>query len=475
MTDHDTYQSPLSWRYGSDQMRRLWSETTKRRSMRRVWLALAETQAEAGLITEAQLDDLRRTADAIDIPRATAIEEHTRHDVMAEIRTWAEQAPAGGTVLHLGATSADVTDNVDALRLRDGLALLRSTLVDVLTGLAGRVEEAADLVTLGWTHLQPAAPTTVGYRLAASLQDFLMDLEQLDAAAAAIRGKGFKGAVGTAASYQALLAESDMDAPEMEARAMARLGLKAAEVTTQVYPRKVDWLVLNALAGIAASAATLAFNVRLMQSPPYGEWSEGFAPGQVGSTAMPWKRNPIDAENITSLARLVAAMPVVAWQNEAANLLERTLDDSANRRLILPEAFLLCDEILQRTARLASRLLVDAEAVAANVSRYGPFAALESVLLAAAAAGGSRQELHELLREHAMSAWAEVERGAANPLPERLAADARITRWLSAVEVTALLSRPLQQVGTAPQRARALAARAREATLRPAPTVLAPD
>ncbi|RIL10190.1 adenylosuccinate lyase, partial [bacterium] len=453
-TDHETFQSPFTWRYGSDEMRRLWSEAHRRRLMRRVWLALAEAQHAAGLIAAPQLDDLRRTADRIDIDRAAAIEARTRHDVMAEILTWAEQAPIGGGALHLGATSADITDNVDALRLRDGLALVRTRLATVVAALADRVDETAEQATLGWTHLQPAAPTTTGHRLAGALQDFVADLDAVDAASAALRGKGFKGAVGTAASYAALLAGSGTAPADLEADAMRRLGLAPALITTQVYPRKQDWQVLNALAGIAASASTYAFTVRLMQSPPFGEWFEGFAPGQVGSSAMPWKRNPINAENVNSLARLVAALPAVAWQNETLTLLERTLDDSANRRMVLPEAFLATDEILARTERLTRELVFDAAAARASLERYGPFAATERVLMAAAGAGGDRQALHERIRRHSLAAWAAVGAGAPNPLAERLASDPDITRWVDGAAVERLVARPEDHLGDAPARAR---------------------
>ncbi len=459
--DHETFQSPFTWRYGSPPMRALWSEKTKRLMMRRVWLALAETQAEAGLVSEEQLADLHATADQIDIARAEQIEQTTRHDVMAEILAWAERAPVGGGIIHLGATSADITDNVDALRLRDGMALIRTRLVDLIDALAERVEDTADQVTLGWTHIQPAAPTTVGHRLAGALQDFLTDLEALDGMRDGLRAKGFKGAVGTAASYQALLAETDMTAAEMERRAMERLGLRAAPITTQVYPRKTDWRVLNVLAGIAGSAATFAFNVRLLQSPPFGEWSEGFGEGQVGSSAMPWKRNPINAENVNSLARYIAAMPQVAWANEATSLLERTLDDSGNRRLVFPTAFLAADELLDRCARLVRRMVVEEGAVAATLARFGPFAATERVLIAASGAGGDRQALHAHIRTHSLTAWAAIERGESNPLADLLAAEPEITKFVPADQVRALVADPGAHVGDAPERARALAARAR--------------
>lgn len=460
--DHETYQSVFSWRYGSEEMRALWSEAHKRRLMRRVWLALAEAQAVAGLVRDEQLAELRSTVDDIDLARAARIETTTRHDVMAELLTWREQAPLAGGSLHLGATSADITDNVDALRIQAGLDLIRTALAAVIGDLANRVEETADLVTLGWTHLQPAAPTTVGYRLACTLQDFLTDLGQLDATFHLVRGKGFKGAVGTAASYAALLDGTGVFPAQMEADAMGRLGLAAHSITTQVYPRKTDFLVLNALAGVAASAALFAFHVRLMQSPPFGEWHEGFAEGQVGSSAMPWKRNPIDAENIGSLARIVAALPAVAWQNESLTLLERTLDDSANRRIALPESFLATDEILRRTLTLVRRLEVEPRAIAATLDRFGPFAATERVLLAAAAAGGDRQALHERIRRHSLTAWAATERGDLNPLPRLLAEDEAITRYVDSSTVRSLLADARSHVGDAPERARALAAAAKQ-------------
>jgi len=465
--DHESYQSPFAWRYGSREMRALWSEAERRRQMRRVWLALAEAQFEAGLVSAEQLDDLRSSADDIDIERAEEIETRTRHDVMAEILAWAERAPVGGGAIHLGATSADITDNVDALRIRDALALIRTRLRDVIVALAGRVEETADVITLGWTHIQPAAPTTVGYRLASTLQDLVTDLEVLDGTSAAMVGKGFKGAVGTSASYKSLLAgsKSATTAEEMEGAAMRRLGLRPALVSTQVYPRKMDWVLLTGLAGLAATASRFALNVRVLQSPPFGELSEGFADGQVGSSAMPWKRNPIDAENICSLARYVASLPTIAWNNEASSILERTLDDSANRRIALPEAFLATDEILRRLARLTELMSVETGAVTATLARYGPFAAAERVLISAAGAGGDRQHLHARIRDHCLAAWARLEAGREGRLGETLAAEPDITAWLEPGEVLRLMSSTDEHVGDAPDRARRMAAVARSAAV----------
>ena len=460
--DHETYLSALTWRYGSDAMRRLWSEAEKRRLLRRFWVALAEAQAEAGLVTPAQVDDLRAHQDEVDIARAEAFERELRHDLMAEIRTFAEQCPVGGPIIHLGATSMDVLDNVDALRLRNSLALLVTQLERILQLLAQRIEAEAHTAVIAFTHIQPAEPTTIGYRLAQYGQDLLMDLGELRRVRDSIRGKGLKGAVGTSASYTQLLAGSDISAPELEQRVLQRLGLEAFPVATQTYPRKQDWLVLNALAGVCASLHKFAFDLRLLQSPPFGEWSEPFGEKQVGSSAMPFKRNPITAENIDSLTRLVATLPRVAWDNAALSLLERTLDDSANRRLILPEALLLTDEVLQRAEKLVAGLQIWPGPSARNLRDYGIFAATERVLMAAVKAGGDRQVLHEVIREHSLAAWAELQAGRANPLAGRLAGDDRIAKYLPADVVWSLLDAS-EHVGDAPERSLAFAATIRQA------------
>ncbi len=460
--DHETYLSALTWRYGSDAMRRLWSEAEKRRLLRRFWVALAEAQAEAGLVTQAQVDDLRAHQDEVDIARAEAFERELRHDLMAEIRTFAEQCPVGGAIIHLGATSMDVLDNVDALRLRKSLDLLIAQLERVLRLLAQRIEAEAHTAVIGFTHIQPAEPTTIGYRLAQYGQDLLIDCGELRRVRDSIRGKGLKGAVGTSASYVELLAGSELSARELEQSVLTRLGLDAFPVATQTYPRKQDWLVLNALAGVCASLHKFAFDVRLLQSPPFGEWSEPFGEKQVGSSAMPFKRNPITAENIDSLTRLVAALPRVAWDNAALSLSERTLDDSANRRLILPEALLLTDEVLQRAEKLIAGLQIWPGPSARNLRDYGIFAATERVLMAAVKAGGDRQVLHEVIREHSLAAWAELQAGGANPLARCLAGDDRITKYLPTDAVLGLLDAS-EHVGDAPARALALAAAIRQA------------
>ena len=270
-----------------------------------------------------------------------------------------------------------------------------------------------------------------------------------------LRGKGFKGAVGTGASYSTLLQGSGMTVQDMEQKALALLGLEAVPVSGQVYPRKQDWEVLNLLAGIAQSLHKFAFDLRVLQAPPYGEWREPFGERQVGSSAMPFKRNPVTAEKICSLARFVAGLPRVAWDNAAHSLLERTLDDSANRRLILPGAFLAVDEILLGARRIVAGLIVNEEAVTRNLTTYGVFSASERLLMALVRAGADRQAMHERIRAHSMTAWAALERGEPNPLPDLLSADEAITTYLPPAQVREALD-ARGYIGDAPLRCRAL-------------------
>ena len=457
MFDHRTYVSPLSWRYGSEQMRRLWSEEHKRRLWRCIWASLAAAQAELGLVTAEQVADLRAHAEAVDMERAHEIEAEIQHDLVAEIKAFAEQCPVGGGIIHLGATSMDIKDNADVLRLREAMDLLLGRLRALLADLAEQIEAQADRACMGYTHLQPAEPTTVGYRLAQYGLDLLMDLEELQRVRDRLKGKGFKGATGTSASYTQLLTSTASSARDLEARVMANLRLEAFPVATQTYARKQDWLVLNALAGLGGSLYKFAFDLRILQAQPYGEWSEPFGRQQVGSSAMPFKRNPESAETMDSLARLVAALPRVAWDNAAHSLLERTLDDSGNRRMILPQAFLMTEELLRRAHRILRGLVVYEGAVTHNLESYGPFAATERLLMELVKAGADRQAMHERIRQHSLAAWDAIQRGEQNPLADLLAADTVILGFLPVERVGALLD-ARAYVGDAPQRARALAA-----------------
>ncbi len=457
--DDETYQSPYSWRYGSPGMRRIWSEAHKRRLWREIWVALAEVQAEYGLVSAEQLAELKENQGRIDLERAAQIEAEIQHDLMAEVKVFAEQCPKAAGVIHLGATSTDIEDNADALRLRQSLDVIIEKLGSLLSLFASRIDTWAELPIIAFTHLQPAEPSTLGYRLAVYAQDLLMDWENLRRERRHLRGKGFKGAVGTGASYAELIGVENL--AEFETRLSTRLGLAFYPVATQTYPRKQDYQIISALAGMGASLYKFAFDLRLLQSPPIGELAEPFGAKQVGSSAMPFKRNPIQAEKMDSLARALAQMPRVAWDNAAHSLLERTLDDSANRRSLLPEAFLIADELLATVNRLLSGLQVNDAMIARNLALYSPFAAMERILMGLVKAGANRQEVHERLRQIAMSAWQEVQAGGRNLLAEYLASDPLIQNFLAEPQLRSLMDAS-GHVGDAPQRARRLAQTIRE-------------
>ncbi len=462
--DYETYLSPFTWRYGSPEMRRLWSEMYKRRVWRRIWLALAEVQLEFGLLKQEQVDDLRQHIEDVNISRSLQIEAEIHHDLMAELKAFAEQCPLGGGALHLGATSTDIEDNADALRLRQSLDLIISRLLELLLILVERIDQWADLPLMAFTHLQPAEPSTLGYRLAQYAQDLLVDWENLRRARAHLRGKGFKGAVGTGAAYAELVGVENL--AQFETRLSTLLGLPFYPVTTQTYPRKQDYQVMSALAGLGATLYKFAFDLRILQSPPIGEWSEPFSEKQVGSSAMPFKRNPIQAEKLDSLARSLAQMPRIAWDNAAHSLLERTLDDSANRRTLLPEAFLTTDELLLVARKILGGLKVNETAVQRNLQTYAPFAATERVLMALSRAGADRQDMHERLRRHSLAAWGAVQVGEPNPLSELICADDQFLAWLPQPVLHDLMG-AAHHLGDAPQRARQLAETIRQAVGEP--------
>jgi adenylosuccinate lyase len=453
-TNYEIYQSPFSWRYGSQAMRQIWSEVYKRKLWRRLWVTLAEVQAEFGLVSADQVADLRQHMKMVDVVRALKVEAEIHHDLMAELKVFAEQCPIGGGILHLGATSTDIEDNADVLRQRESLDLVLGGLQDVLRLFVQEIDNWADLPLIAFTHLQPAEPSTLGYRLAGYAQDLLMDWQTLQVTRSELRGKGFKGAVGTGASYGDLIGADNL--AEFESSLSTRLELPFFAVATQVYPRKQDYSLLSHLAGLGASLHKFAFDLRILQSSPIGELGEPFGKQQVGSSAMPFKRNPINAEKIDSLARLLAQMPRTAWDNASNSMLERTLDDSANRRSLLPEAFLICDELLLTTKRILSGLQVNEEAIKRNLEAYAPFAAVERVLMALGKAGADRQVMHEYLREHSMTAWAEVRTGKPNLLVDLICHDPEITHYVPEDELCQLMD-VSHYLGDAPQRARALA------------------
>lgn len=452
--DFDTYLSPFTWRYGSDEMRSIWSEAHKRTLWRGIWVALAQAEADFGLVTPEQVQSLQTHARAIDMERALEIEAEIHHDLMAELRTFAEQAPEAGRILHLGATSADVEDNADVLRMRESLDLTLERLSDLLLDCCSRIAEWSDLAVMAFTHLQPAEPTTLGYRMASYAQDLYLDWQSLTEMRRELRGKGMRGAVGNGASFAELIGLDNL--PAFEKRLEELLGLPFFTISTQVYPRKQDFQILSGLAGLGASLYKFAFDLRFLQSPPLGEWSEPFGKMQVGSSAMPFKRNPISSEKIDSLARQLAGLPRLAWDNAAHSLLERTLDDSANRRTLLPEAFLIADELLLATRHIIAGMVIDRGAIRRNLEEYGPFAGVERVLMALGKAGADRQEMHACLRDHAMTAWEALRNGRANPLADSLASDEKLLRYLPAEELRRLMD-IRHHVGDAPQRASRMA------------------
>lgn len=462
---HDTYISPLTWRYGSEEMKAIFSEVHKRKLLRRVWIALARAESKAGIVTEEQVKELESHKDDIDIERASEIESEIHHDLMAEIRTYAEQCPKAGGIIHLGATSMDALDNADAVRFKEALQLIASRLADLIDTLSERAREMKDVPTMAFTHIQPAEITTIGYRLSQTLQDLSDDADDLIGAIASIKGKGMKGAVGTAASYRVLLDGTGVSARELEDMVMDELGIKAFEAATQVYTRKQDLRIISALSSIAASLHRFSLDLRILQSPPIGEVSEPFGKKQVGSSAMPFKRNPINNEKICSLARIVESAYQSAWNNASLMILERTLDDSANRRIFIPEAFIALDEMLMTAKRIAAGMNFHSEATRRLMENYGIFASTERLLMELGRRGADRQAMHETIREESLKAWALVQIGKDNPLKDNLASDEEILKYLSKDEVLKLLDAS-DYTGDAAVRAEAVIERAENQSIR---------
>ena len=463
---HDTFISPFTWRYGSKEMREIFSERHKRILMRTVWIALAKAEAGCGLVTPEQIAELEAHKYDIDIERAGEIEAEIKHDVMAEIRTYAEQCPKAGAIIHLGATSMDVLDNMDAMRLKEALDIIISRSRDLLSAFTEKAEEYKGLACMAFTHLQPAEITTAGYRISQSIQDLCDDITRLEEVYSSIRGKGMKGAVGTGASYKELVQGRGMTSIELEEKVMKELGLKAFDAATQIYTRKQDLKVVEALSSLCATMYKFAADFRIMQSPPIGEWSEPFGKKQVGSSAMPFKRNPINCEKIDSLARFVSSFYMTAWQNSVTTFLERTLDDSANRRIMLPEVFLATEECIITLRRVVSGMNIHESAVKKLMDSYGVFSATERLLMELGKRGADRQEMHEVIREESLRAWAEVQEGRENNLRENLENDERILAFLSKDEIDSLLDADAY-TGDAVQRTDMVLAKARRILSRP--------
>ena len=437
--DHGTFISPLTWRYGSEEMHHVFSEVHKRQLLRRVWIALARAEMKAGIVTKEQVEELEEHKDDVDIARALEIENDIHHDLMAEIRTYAEQCPKAGGIIHLGATSMDALDNADALRFKEALSIIEDKLTTLLDELSEKAERYKSVPTMAFTHIQPAEITTIGYRLSQTILDLTDDLEDLKEFEKKIRGKGMKGAVGTAASYKELLKESGIDTLGFEKGIMDELGIKAFEASTQTYSRKQDLKMMAILSSIASSLHKFSLDFRILQSPPIGEFSEPFGKNQVGSSAMPFKRNPINSEKINSLARIVKSCYDPAWLNSSLTILERSLDDSADRRIFIPEAFIALDEMLSTEIKVVRGMNVHSFSTDRLMSTYGIFSATERLLMELGKRGADRQKMHETIRKESLIAWNEVQEGRENLLKKHLSEDEEILSYMSKEEIEAIL------------------------------------
>lgn len=452
MFTHATYLSVFTHRYGAPEMKNLFAEITTRKLWRTIWVALASIQHTYHLVSKQELADLKKHAEDIDLETALKIEKEIHHDIMAEIRTYASQCKIGGGKIHLGATSMDIRDNADVLQQKKALELLKKQLQTTLQLFSTLITTYQKTVCMGFTHIQPAEPTTLGYRFANWAQDFLLDYEKIVECQKSIKSKGIKGAVGTSASYQGLLQDKHVSPSLFEKKVMKKLGLVPFDVATQVYPRKQDFNIINTLAGIGQSAFKFALDLRLMQSPLFGELSEPFGKKQVGSSAMPFKRNPIMSERICSLARLLPAYAQVAWQNASQTILERTLDDSANRRIIIPESFLVTSEILQLlNKRILPAVAVNNTAIERNLNTFGIFAGTEPLLMKLAEEGMSRQQGHEIIRELTQVAWQEIQQGKVNPLLNLLTQHSIIKKYFSPSQIKKITNASIH-IGDAIQR-----------------------
>jgi adenylosuccinate lyase len=448
MTDKlNEYQNPLVTRYASPEMRELWSPQRKFSTWRRLWLALAEAEKELGLpITAEQIAELRAHLDDVDFQAAAEHERRLRHDVMAHVHTYGDVCPKAAGIIHLGATSCYVTDNTDLLLLRQSLQLVQERLVAVIDRLASFAEQYRDLPCLAFTHLQPAQPTTVGKRACLWAYDLVMDLEEVEHRLLSLKARGPKGTTGTQASFLELFGGDHSKVRRLEELVCKKIGFdQTYAVTGQTYPRKVDSQVVSVLSGIAQSAHKMATDLRLLAHRK--EIEEPFEKEQIGSSAMAYKRNPMRSERICALARFIMSLEANPAATLATQWLERTLDDSANRRLALPQAFLAADAVLILCHNVASGLVVYPKVIARNLEAELPFMATENILMHAVAAGGDRQALHERIRQHSQAAARVVkEQGGTNDLLSRLASDPAF----SAVDLQAALD-PAKFVGRAPQ------------------------
>lgn len=448
---YQRYVNPLVERYASGEMSWIFSPQYKFQTWRRLWVALAEAEAESGLdIRPAQLDELRAHVDDINFDVAEAQEKILRHDVMAHIHAYGEQCPNARGIIHLGATSAFVGDNTDLIQMRAALHLVRTRLVNTMEALAHFAASHRDRVALGYTHFQPAQLTTVGRRAVLWLQDLTFDLEDLEHGLHTLQFRGAKGATGTQASFLQLFNNDAEHVKYIDRRVAEKMGFdQTLPVTGQTYPRKYDSRILNILSGIAQSAHKFSNDIRLLQS--VGELEEPFGSQQVGSSTMAYKRNPTRSERMAALARHVICTALNPAFTAAGQWLERTIDDSANKRLSVPEAFLATDAILILYQEVASGLVVYPAVIAKRVEEFLPFLAAENLMMEGVKAAGDRQDLHEKIRQHAMETWHHMRvEGGTNDLLQRLRKNPAFAPILARLpvqpEAEAYIGRAAQQV-----------------------------
>jgi adenylosuccinate lyase len=444
---HERYENPLITRYASAEMAAIFGDARRFGLWRRLWVALAEAERELGLaISQEQIDELRAHVDTIDFQAAAAYERRLRHDVMAHVHSYGDVCPQARAIIHLGATSCYITDNADLILMREALQLVARRLAQVIDQLGSFALDNRDLPCLAFTHLQPAQPTTVGKRACLWAYDLALDLAEIEHRLGQLKARSVKGTTGTQASFLALFHGDHKKVRQLERLVADKLGFEASyAVTGQTYSRKVDSQILDCLSGVAQSAHKLATDLRLLASRK--EIEEPFEADQIGSSAMAYKRNPMRSERVCGLARFLMSLQTSAAATAAVQWMERTLDDSANRRLVIPQAFLAADAILLLLQNITEGLVVYPKTIAANLAEELPFMATENILMAAVEAGGDRQELHERIRRHSQDAARRVKQeGAKNDLLERLAADDAFAK----VDMQGALD-PRHFVGRAPE------------------------
>jgi adenylosuccinate lyase len=446
---HDRYENPLETRYASPEMSELWSAQRKHSTWRQLWVWLAEAEAEMGLpVSQGQIDELRAHIHDIDFAAADRYERELRHDVMAHVHAYGDQCPAARPIIHLGATSQYVNCNTDLMLFRESLQLVARRLAATIDALATFAKTYRALPTLGFTHLQPAQPTTVGKRATLWAYDLALDLAEVEHRLEQLKARSAKGTTGTQASFLHLFDGDHAKVRQLEQLVAKKMSFDATyAVTGQTYPRKIDAQVVDVLSGIAASAHKAATDLRILAHRK--EIEEPFEKQQIGSSAMAYKRNPMRSERICGLSRFVMSLQSSPPATLATQWMERTLDDSANRRLVLPQAFLAVDAVLLLYRNVAEGLVVYPEVIAKNLREELPFMATENILMAAVAAGGDRQDLHERIRTHSVAAAAEVKQhGRSNDLLDRLAADTAFAGvdLKAAVDPSKLTGRSAEQV-----------------------------